>query len=302
MKRLLATAMIAMLALTSCAAKDQSADSAASSQSDPIYNDSAAFNDINEPVLNNETASSDKLESFNAAAEQSLADAYKRYSSALSAAEKLNSYRMTSAGAVAVEIEKTSVELEKITAKYSAAISGDFTVESRTDIKDTHNSSVSQLLETVYGNKESGKMHTRSEFASFVSVGDDYLDTRRSAYKRPDFSKAIGAAYGFKPSDVDTVTLTETDGAATVKFMLKADKSVSLVRTELSGAGITAKAADVKAEYFIVTAVIDSQGVLAACSVSARATVAENVYTVSRELSLTDKNSAAFVCVKPAWV
>ncbi len=302
MKRLLVMAIITMLAFTACAAADTEHNIARDSKNDPIFNESAAFNNINDPVSSDFAADSNQTPSEASMPTQNASDAYKKFASALLAAEKLNAYKLQATGAVAVEIDKTSVELEKITAKYSVCSNGNFTVESQTDLKDNHNSSVSQLLESVYGDKSIGKMHTRSEFSSFVSSGDDYLDIRRTSYKLPNFSRVIGAAYSFKSSDVESVTSAEIDGAVTIKFMFKPTVSAAFVRTELSNAGITSKQSDIDVEHFILTAVIDTDGVLAACGISSRVSALGTDYTINRELSLSDKNSTAFYCIKPDWV
>ncbi len=291
-------AVLIMLCFVSCSAKSSDNESDLFSQNDPIYNDSATFNNLNEPSSSNEQSNA----SADAAAEKSISDAYGDFASAISSAEKLNSYRMSTTGAVAVEIENTAVELEKFTAKISIDSNSDFTITCQTDLKDNHNTSVSQTLESVYGNEKSKKMHSRTEYSSFLNSSDDYVDTKSSSYKRPDFSTAMGAVYGFKADAVESVTVTQTDGAATVKFLLKAQSAVDIIRTELSNAAIASKPENIKVEHFTVTAVIDAEGVLAACNISGKATLFDDVYTISRELSLSDKNSTGFSCIKPEWV
>ncbi len=301
MKRILAAA-IALLALTCCAPSNAQEDFG-SSQTDPIYNENATFNDITAPAQSQSAYIEDATESADAAKEQSVADGYKRYQSALSLTESLSSYRISAAGSVTVEIEGISVELKKSSEKYAKALNGDFCEESQTDLKDEHNSSVWQMLKASYGDKQAGKLHTRTEYLNFINSSEDYLDIKTSVYRSTPLSEIMGEAYSLKASEAGSLTLTETDAAVTVKFMLNSKGAAELISAELLSAGVqNINANEVEAEHCILTAVIASDGTLSSCTVSARASVAGKAYTVSRSLLLTDKNSAAFVCVKPEWV
>ncbi len=304
MKRLLAIAMLAMLALTSCATKDTADDVGEILQNDPIYSEDAHFNSLHNPT---ESLSSDlPSDSGEVATEPTVRDAFSKFASAFASAKKLGSYTMTASGAVGIEIEGTSVELEKSTETVSLDVNGDYSVSRRIDLKDAHNTSVSQTVEEIYGSKSAGKNYLKAEFFDFSDSNNDFLEIKRTSYKRPQLANALGAAQNVKSGNVDTVTVTEADGAATVKLMLGAKFAAEAARSELAAADITAKLGDITVSYYIITAVIDAEGVLAAGGVSARVSVkgadGESVYTVSREFAVSDKNSDSVLCIKPEWV
>ncbi len=307
MKRILLIVMLLLLTLTSCVSKDSAADSVDDSETDPIYNESAAFNNLNEPSSSvAEDAGNVDIAESTDSTEHSVKDAFSQYETALSAAEKLTSYRMKASVAVAIEIEGTSVELEKSTVKGELDPNGDYTVNRRTDLKDTHNTSISQTVEDSYGNKKAGKNYLKTEYSDFTGNDNGFLENKRSSYRRPLLISNLGEVKNMKQANIDTVTVTEADGATTIKFMLGAKFAANAVKAELDTAGINVKVSDITISYFIVTAVIDSDGILVAGDVSARVAVdsngADTVYTVSREFSVSDKNSTSILCTKPEWL
>ncbi len=289
-----------LLCFAACKGGEAPSESSRAAADDPIYNDSAAFNDLNEPA-DSLTEESVVDISGSTAADQSLQAAVERFFSALGATEKLLSYRMTSMVSVAVEIEGTSVELEKATAKRELDKNGDFYVSRQIDLKDTHNNSISQTLEEIYGSKSSAKQQTRTTYASYVSNGEDYISTKQTSYKQMKLASAVGALYNAKATAFETVTTTEADGVATFKFSINEASAAALAREELASAGISVKTGDITSEQFNVTAVIDADEVLVAFGVSARLSVGDTVYVITREFSVSDKNSDGILCTKPEW-
>lgn len=296
-----------MLMLTSCTAMDSSQENLGDAQSDPIYNESAPFNSLHgsaSGALADAEISNSADES--GGTEQSVGETFAQYTAAMNEAKKLRSFKLSAHNTVSVEVDTTSVELEKGIYELSLDANGDFISSRRVDLKDMHNTSLSRTVADIYGDKSAGRNYVRTEYSNFDGTEPDYLENKKQSYKLNVFENVLGAAYELKGSQVDSAGSTEADGVTTLKFMITSKAANSMAYEELTDAGIDIRANDISVSYFIVTAYIDMSGVLFSGEVSVRLNVsgrdADTVYTISRGFDITDENSDAILCERPEWM
>lgn len=305
MKRITA-AVFAVLLLASCSSPDKANDTVGYGQDDPIYSDCAEFNALNGAESGTQNEDTDSVSnSTEKSVEYSVSDAFKKYSAALSSAKSLKSYAVSADKTVSVEVDKTTVDLEKSTVEASLDKNSDFIYKKSVSLKDKHNRSVSLLTETVYGDKSAGKSYARTQFSDVAGTTGDYIETKKLSYKFDVLEKSLGSVYALKSSNIESVSCTESESGTTFKFMVKTSSANQMVKNELNGTDFDAKVSNISVSYFILTAHINSDGVLYSANISARCRADDSdgsaVYSVGRSIELSDINSGEILCEVPDW-